>query len=1036
MTDDRLPDGASLESLIARVADDFAERARHGERPDVEEYVGRWPHLAEVIREVLTALPFLRPPAGDLTEDVTPAAAVPPAPGCLGDFRILREVGRGGMGVVYEAEQLSLKRRVALKVLSLAGLLDARQLHRFRNEAQAAACLHHPHIVPVYFVGSDRGVHYYAMQFIDGRTVADLIEALRGGAGAAPGHTPPAPVAAPAAETCPAFPDRLATERSGRPGDYCRTAARLGMQAAEALDYAHQMGVVHRDVKPANLLVDGGGDVWVTDFGLARCQTDPGLTATGDLLGTVRYMSPEQALGRRGVVDHRSDVYSLGVTLYELLALRPAFLGEDRQELLLRIAREEPVALRRLNRAVLVELETIVAKAMAKHPGERYATALELAEDLRRFLDDLPIRARRPTPAQRLRRWARQHRALATSAALSAGIVLVGLLLAALGIAYHANRVAEGKAQAEMQWREELYPVLLEHAENLRLERQPGYRARVWADLRRAVALELPERGPDLICPQVVSCLGDPIGLDPEPDPAALTPAAGAPKKVPAKVLAAATELPVRMLHMTVAPGGRLVAGWCPFNDGGFVFLYSDDGVRRAWARLLLGAVYDLKFAAEGPHPSDGLLLVAGCEQGLQWWAVPGLDLRGMARTGNVPLLATQPRGRMLATAGREGKQAELWSLASGQRLASLPLPGGTTDVAFSADGDYLLALRSGTAVRAWPVRRTPEKQMLSGHAVGAPAVAFGPDGRLLASGAKDSTVRLWDAGTGKLLHTCTGHEAVIEAVCFSPDGTLVASGDWAGVVRLWHAESGEEAARAGGPQQAPGQVWRLAFSPAGDYLAAAGSSGVAVWAVRRAGGAVTLDLVRTVGPPRGATGVTDLAYHPGGRELVFLDEDMRLFRYDIAEDSRSPLDVRCRRGALRALSFDPAGERLTFVGRDGNLGILDWRTATARVLPQAVFHPAFGPTGRWVAAANPAHGVVIYDTKAGRELFSLPAEESEVWGLAWAPDGRRLAVSLSDGALAVWDLDQVCARLAEFGIEIPPFACSAPAGPEARLSP
>jgi Protein kinase domain len=217
------------------------------------------------------------------------------------------------------------------------------------------------------------------------------------------------------------------TEQSTRSPAFFRTAAGLGVQAAQALEHAHQMGVVHRDIKPANLLVDVRGNLWITDFGLAHCQSQAGLTMTGDLLGTLRYMSPEQALAKRFVLDHRTDVYSLGATLYELLTLEPAFAGTDRQELLRQIAFEKPTRPRRLNRAIPAELETIVLKALEKNPQDRYATAQDLADDLRRWLEDRPIQARRPSWRQRAAKWARRHRPLVWAAAV---VLLVTLVFA------------------------------------------------------------------------------------------------------------------------------------------------------------------------------------------------------------------------------------------------------------------------------------------------------------------------------------------------------------------------------------------------------------------------------------------------------------------------------------------------------------------------------------------------------------------------------------------------------------------------------
>jgi serine/threonine protein kinase/Flp pilus assembly protein TadD len=424
MSEAGVRDNVSLESLVARVADEFIARQKRGERPDVEEYAARYPEAAALLRKVLAAVEVV-----GLSLSAAGAAGAGPegaVTGALGDFRLLREVGRGGMGIVYEAEQVSLGRRVALKVLPFAATLDPRQLQRFQNEARAAAGLHHTHIVPVYAVGCERGVHYYAMQFIEGRTLGDLIAQQRGG----PPALPPTVSEAKAVASAPTVPPAAqATSAAPRDAAYFRRAAEWGIQAAEALDCAHSLGVVHRDIKPANLLVDAAGRLWVTDFGLAQVQSDTRLTITGDLVGTLRYMSPEQALARRMVIDHRTDVYSLGATLYELLTLQPVFDGRDREELLRQIALEEPRALRRLDRAIPAELETIVLKALEKNPAERYATAQELADDLERYLRDEPIRARKPSAVQRLRKWGRRHRgavAAAAAALLAAFAVLAG----------------------------------------------------------------------------------------------------------------------------------------------------------------------------------------------------------------------------------------------------------------------------------------------------------------------------------------------------------------------------------------------------------------------------------------------------------------------------------------------------------------------------------------------------------------------------------------------------------------------------------
>jgi serine/threonine protein kinase len=424
---------AALEQYLAAI--------EAGERPNRQAFLARHAEVAEALAECLDGMEALHEaassalaPTGPPVATDTPAEWQPELP--LGDFRIVREVGRGGMGVVYEAVQLSLGRRVALKVLPLAAALDARQLQRFRNEAQAAAHLHHTNIVPVYAVGCERGVHFYAMQLIEGQNLAALIERLRGDHGAKRELARGSPANGTAAAQA-STQDSSGSLRALRSSilqpriDFFRTAARLGAQAAEGLDYAHGMGIIHRDIKPANLLVDDRGNVWITDFGLARLHDDGGLTQTGDLLGTLRYMSPEQAGGPRVLIDHRTDVYSLGATLYELLTLRPIFDGTDRQTLLHQILHQEPRPPRAIDRAIPPELETIVLKAVAKSPAERYATARDLAEDLHRFLRHEPVRARRPTLLQRARKWGRRHPSVLAAAVGLLALLTAGSLLSA-----------------------------------------------------------------------------------------------------------------------------------------------------------------------------------------------------------------------------------------------------------------------------------------------------------------------------------------------------------------------------------------------------------------------------------------------------------------------------------------------------------------------------------------------------------------------------------------------------------------------------
>ena len=366
----------------------------------------------------------------------------------LGDFRILHEIGRGGMGLVYEAEQISIPRRVALKILPLAELIDEKALLRFKNEVTAIATLEHPHIVSVYSIGEERGVHYYAMQLVQGQSLAAVIRELKKRTQANesvtsqdiegvisdqqftnPDHpdrglddTSVEPDADPNRETIAR--GRTATARITDP-NYFRRIVRLILPVADALQHAHDQGIVHRDVKPGNLLLDKSGRLFITDFGLARIDAGAGVTMTGDVLGTLRYMSPEQMSGKSGLVDQRTDIYSLGATLYEALTLQPMFRGENRAELVNQVSSEEPTPLRNVNPSLPEDLETIVLKAINKDPLDRYETATDLAADLNRFLENIPIEARRPKLTEKLSKWAYRHRSLVA-------VAMAALLLIAL----------------------------------------------------------------------------------------------------------------------------------------------------------------------------------------------------------------------------------------------------------------------------------------------------------------------------------------------------------------------------------------------------------------------------------------------------------------------------------------------------------------------------------------------------------------------------------------------------------------------------
>lgn len=505
---------SSPESRLGRLAEEFARRLRAGEQPTVEEFADAHPDLSEEIRDLFPTLVALEGVAArsdethalgrvdettvDPAQDGAPRDATTPlVPGAfrgmprrLADYTIIRELGRGGMGVVYEAEQESLGRRVAVKVLPPSAVLDPQFLDRFRLEAQAAGRLEHPGIVPVYGTGEKDGLHYYAMQFISGYGLDRVIAAL--GVAPSSGATPPTTASADAAsddrdpddslrsvvsqlrDGSVALPPRSSSTTTGpdpRPRDgsssvrprtsvtpFFRNVASIGYQVARALAYAHGQGVLHRDIKPSNLLLDQTGRVWITDFGLCKTEGSASLTAPGAFVGTLRYMAPE---AMSGTSDVRSDVYGLGVTLFELLTGRPAFDGDDRALLVQRVTSGEIPRCRSVRRDIPSDLDTIVAKAMSPDPKLRYPTAEALAQDLRAFLEDRPIAARASRLGYVLKLALRRHRGVAwsTGIGLLAVVILVAFFVVRLRDRHEdilrladLKRLEDAVAQADELW--------------------------------------------------------------------------------------------------------------------------------------------------------------------------------------------------------------------------------------------------------------------------------------------------------------------------------------------------------------------------------------------------------------------------------------------------------------------------------------------------------------------------------------------------------------------------------------------------------
>jgi WD40 repeat protein len=619
--------------------------------------------------------------------------------------------------------------------------------------------------------------------------------------------------------------------------------AQLGVQAAEALAHAHQQGVIHRDIKPANLLVDGRDHLWVTDFGLARLQGETGLTLTGDLVGTLRYMSPEQASARRDAVDHRTDIYSLGATLYELLTLEPPFDGKDRHELQRQIAAEEPRLPRRLNPAIPADLETICLKALAKDPGHRYQTAGALVEDLQRFLAGQPILARRVGPLERLWRWGRRNPAPA-AATLSAVVAFAAVVALGVGSVFAVQLSAEQQqTQAALQVAEQQgteaarQRARVEHQE--KLVRHYLYAAhmslaqRAWESddlglMRELLEQHRPQRASDedlrgfewhylwrLAHPNSLLTLqghtAAVLQLAYSPDGKRLV-SRSADGTV--KEWDAATGQEIRTIKLKDYPQGRVWAQYSP--DGKQLVVVNRDAALQVWEtttgqqlRTLKSpvAAHDFMSLAFGP---DGKWLALGNGNGtvVLCDATTGQEVRTLKGHTGVPWqLAFSPDGKRLASTsdGVNDRTLRVWDVATGLELYTLQGQGNHIwSVAFSPDGKQLASQRQREALQVWDVATGQELHTLwgPGDALGARSGAFSFDGTRLVTNSRGGTIRLWDIhpgrvkGSNPLLHSYKGSTGPVQAMAFSPDGKRLATGSANGTVRVWDATTGPEEAR------------------------------------------------------------------------------------------------------------------------------------------------------------------------------------------------------------------------------------------------
>jgi WD40 repeat protein/tetratricopeptide (TPR) repeat protein len=977
-----------------------------GAAPELESFLRRHPDLEEPLRAYFRDRECFarvaggwaaRPGGGPTTVDV---------PG----YEVLGELGRGGMGVVYRARQVKADRVVALKMILAGAHAGPEELARFRTEVEAVARLSHPNIVQIYEVGEHNGLPFFSLEFCPGGN----------------------------------FDGRL----SGTPLPP-REAAALVQTLARAIQAAHVKGVVHRDLKPANVLLAEDGTPKVTDFGLAKKLDEAGRTQSGAVVGTPSYMAPEQAAGR-ATVGPAADVYALGAILYECLTGRPPFRGATALETLEQVCGQEPVPVRRLQPKVPRDLETICLKCLHKEPARRYASAADLADDLRRFLSGEPIRARPVGRLERGWRWCRRNPATAAAAAVALAVAVVAFVLIAASRTEAIASRNEALTLADDNWR--LAKEKAQEARNARSQEKKVQREATLMAFQQATTLaEQGELGRALHVLAHGLALAELAGAD---DLEGLFRAN----------LAAWRPHLHALRHTLPHPAGVSAVAWSP--DGRTLATACWDRTTRLWdmgtGKPRGEPVRHEKWVTGLAFSPDGkTLLTVGNHKVVTWEVQTGRRLAELSHNGTVLTAAVfAPDGRTILTGAADGK-ARFWDLKAPQRPRELSLGSWVEAVAFSPDGRFFATGSIDGRILVWAATGGRPLVTLE-HPGGVNALALSADGRLL-SGGEDRTARLWDLRARRVQALSLAHQAPVKAVALSPDGSLALTGSLDRTARVWDAATGRP---LGQPLPHPGEVIAVAFGPDGRTVATGQG--------RTSGDARVFDV--GLGNPRGgplahADSILALAVSPDGQRVATAgrDHSARLWDARTGEPVGGALP---HNAEVNAVTFSPDGKTLASGGDDGvalfwqaadgrpvtryisllkqegqigvglKRGVIGFRDPTgfgpdradepfwgpargkstpSRVGKQlaSVFSVAFRPDGKALVLGGQGGPALLCDARRGQWIPSMRLEppgkkppffipghrgDPNVYVTVFSPDGRLVAVAGHDGNVRLWD--------------------------------